>query len=574
VISLADRPRGSSWIASPSIDLIVGCGAWSLPLLILPYVFWGIGQSRVLGFYTLALFVNYPHYMATIYRAYRTREDFTRYRAVTLYCTLFLIAVLIAAHGFYGLVPWLVTIYLTWSPWHYMGQNFGLMMMFAHRNQLKVNRNDRNALWIAFVASYILIFLRVHTAASTDPFVISLGLPASLIETLRIPLMVVFFAGMIPLGRLIRQAGAKRKRDSAQPQDWKPMLAPLTLYVTQFFWAVLPSALLFLNRFGVPQVAYSVSILAVMHCAQYLWITNYYARREAKAESTAWEWWNYFAVLVIGGIALFVAGPWLASYALGRDFAMSVLIFTAVVNIHHFILDGAVWKLRDTRIRSVLTTTDGTVADIPAESSWIPAGRAWQMMGAATVVLLLLIAGMDQVRYYLGSRLDNIPNLAAAAAMNPYDSVTQIRLGYAYESAGDRARMEKSFRDAIRANPDNLEAQNTVARILLETGRYDEAYVHYKQMFSRVAPNAEALMNFGALCKQFKRHDEAVTSFQRVLDKFPNYAPAHLLLAQMLDADGKASEAISHYQRYVALNPSNPDMQGAVTRIHILGGGN
>src|SRR5437763_16731406 len=108
----------SSWIASPSIDLIVGCGAWSLPLLIVPYVFWGIGQSRVLGFYTLALFVNYPHYMATIYRAYRTREDFARYRAVTLYCTLFLIAVLIAAHGFYGLVPWLITIYLTWSPWH------------------------------------------------------------------------------------------------------------------------------------------------------------------------------------------------------------------------------------------------------------------------------------------------------------------------------------------------------------------------------------------------------------------------------------------------------------------------
>src|SRR4029077_14029507 len=152
---------------SPSIDLIVGCGAWSLPLLILPYVFYGIGQNRTLGFYTLALVVNYPHYMATIYRAYRTREDFDRYRVVTLYCTLLLVAGLIAPHQFYGLVPWLVTIYLTWSPFHYMGQNSGLMMMFVHRNELKVNRRDRNALWIAFVASYVLIFLRVHTNPST-----------------------------------------------------------------------------------------------------------------------------------------------------------------------------------------------------------------------------------------------------------------------------------------------------------------------------------------------------------------------------------------------------------------------
>jgi len=29
--------------------------------------------------------VNAPHYMATIYRAYRTREDLSRYRVVTVY---------------------------------------------------------------------------------------------------------------------------------------------------------------------------------------------------------------------------------------------------------------------------------------------------------------------------------------------------------------------------------------------------------------------------------------------------------------------------------------------------------
>jgi tetratricopeptide (TPR) repeat protein len=575
---MESQPRKSPWIQSPSIDLIVGCGAWSLPLLILPYVFGGIGQNRALAFSTLALIVNYPHYMATIYRAYRTREDFVRYRVVTLYCSALLLSVLIAAHEFYGLIPLLMTIYLTWSPWHYMGQNFGLMMMFAHRNELKVSRIDRHALWIAFVASYVLIFLRVHTVASTDPFVISLGLPPRLLDLLRIPLTAVFFAGMVPLGRLIRQAGAKRKRDSAQPEQWKAMLAPLTLYITQFLWAVLPTVLFFLNGLGVPQVAYSVSILAIMHCAQYLWITNYYARREAKAESAAWNWQAYFAVLVIGGIALFIPGPWLASYALGRDFAMSALIFTAVVNIHHFVLDGAIWKLRDTRIRSLLTATDTSVTGTSVEAPWIPVGWAWRIMASTAVILLLLVAGFDQVRYYLGNRMNNISSLGTAVAMNPHDSMMQMRLGRAYESAGDRTRMESAFRDSVRANPSNLEGQNAVARVLLETGRYDEAYLHYKQMFLTVVPNAEALMNFGALCKQLNRHDEALASFQRVLNMFPDYAPAHLLIAEMLDADGKNSEALSHYQRYVALTPrppsqpAGPDLQNAVARIRILGG--
>ena len=90
---------------SPPIDLIVGCGAWSLPLLILPYVFGDMGLTGALAFSTLSVVVNGPHYMATIYRAYRTREDFARYRVRTLYFTLLLTVVLIAAHGFYRMVP-------------------------------------------------------------------------------------------------------------------------------------------------------------------------------------------------------------------------------------------------------------------------------------------------------------------------------------------------------------------------------------------------------------------------------------------------------------------------------------
>lgn len=52
-------------------------------------------------------------------------------------------------------------------------------------------------------------------------------------------------------------------------------------------------------------------------------------------------------------------------------------------------------------------------------------------------------------------------------------------------------------------------------------------------------------MNFGALCKELRRHDEALSSLARVVNLRPDYAPAHLLLAAILDADGKSLDAIS-----------------------------
>jgi hypothetical protein len=50
--------------------LLVGCGAWSLPLLALTFGLQrGNGAEVAFAFCLLAVFCNNPHYMATIYRA-------------------------------------------------------------------------------------------------------------------------------------------------------------------------------------------------------------------------------------------------------------------------------------------------------------------------------------------------------------------------------------------------------------------------------------------------------------------------------------------------------------------------
>ena len=138
----------SAWLYSPWLDLVVGCGAWSVPLLLLSY--FSIASSTrawSIAFYALALFFNYPHYMATIYRAYHRADDFQKYRIFTVYTTVLVLLTGLLSHFWLGILPWIFTIYLTWSPWHYSGQNYGLFMMFARRAGAHPGKAESRALY-------------------------------------------------------------------------------------------------------------------------------------------------------------------------------------------------------------------------------------------------------------------------------------------------------------------------------------------------------------------------------------------------------------------------------------------
>jgi hypothetical protein len=223
----------SPWIYGPWLDLIVGCGAWSAPLLLISY--FSIASSArawAVAFYALALFFNYPHYMATIYRAYHRKEDFQKYRIFTVHITALIVLTLVLAHSWVRILPWIFTIYLTWSPWHYSGQNYGLFMMFARRAGAKPSEAVRRALYGAFIASYLILFLGFHTGASADPLFISLGIPAILSRWEQILLAVGFVAlAGFGLSRLALETG------------WRKLLPSLTLFSSQFLWFVLPAAL-------------------------------------------------------------------------------------------------------------------------------------------------------------------------------------------------------------------------------------------------------------------------------------------------------------------------------------------
>jgi tetratricopeptide (TPR) repeat protein len=547
------------WIYNPWLDLIVGCGAWSAPLLLLSYLS-AASNARTwsIAFYVLALFFNYPHYMATIYRAYHRSEDFQKYRIFTVHTTGLILLTLLLSHYWLRLLPWIFTIYLTWSPWHYSGQNYGLFMMFARRAGADPDKSARRALYGAFVVSYLVLFLGFHTGPSTDPLFLSLGIPAVVSRWEQIILMVAF-VGLSTFG-LSRLASAT---------GWRKLIPSLTLLSSQFLWFLLPAAISLIKGLEIPQNRYSSGVLAVMHSAQYLWITSYYARREALGERAGgdtgkeprnWRPLAYFGVLVAGGIALFVPGPWVASRAFHHDFTSSFLIFTALVNIHHFILDGAIWKLRDGRIASLLLNSRERIADAAGEASgqlaaacrWLVGGSTrahWLRVGTALV--LLVWGTVDQARYYLSLHADDMHDLQRAEALNSFDSPLQMRLAQRAMEDGQPQQAEAAWRRAMHANPADPAPRQGLLRFLIDQNRFDEAFTLIEASLKYTPKDANLLVNRGLLALQRGHADQAVANWDAALAVDPGQRLAHLYLADELDREGKARAAALHYNSFL-----------------------
>lgn len=545
------KQQSGPWIYTPTLDLIVGCGAWSAPLLLLSYLSpASSAQTWAVVFYGLALFFNYPHYMATIYRAYHRAEDIQKYRIFTVHITALVVMTIFLSHFWLRLLPWIFTIYLTWSPWHYSGQNYGLFMMFARRAGADPDKNTRRALYGVFVVSYLILFLGFHTGRSTDPLFISLGIPAVVSRWEQIILAVAFVGlSVFGLAGLVRVTG------------WRKLIPSLTLFSSQFLWFLLPAAISLIMGFEIPQSRYSSGVLAVMHSAQYLWITSYYARREAAGgapNKTARNWrpLAYFGVLVVGGIALFVPGPWMASRLFHYDFTSSFLIFTALVNVHHFILDGAIWKLRDGRIASLLLNSRDKIADAASEAGgrvvaigkWLAGGTVGARSLRVGAALLLLVWGtVDQARYYLSLRGDNLQDLRRAASLDAYDSSLQMRLARKEMSDGQPQQAETSWRQAIQANPADLGARHGLLHILIEQNRFDEAYRLTESSLKYAPSDTDLLVDKGLLARGSGHADEAVASWNEALRVNPDDSHVHLLLADEFDREGKWEAAAQHY---------------------------
>jgi tetratricopeptide (TPR) repeat protein len=359
-----------------------------------------------------------------------------------------------------------------------------------------------------------------------------LGLAPDVARGLYLPLLAVGLAG----------AGTFLWRATRRPAGGGLTPAVLLL-ATQFTWfAVAAGIPLFARELSLQWVSVDAMIPAVafLHCAQYLGVTAYYAKREHDPAAGAFRFGRYFLVVILGGVLLWLGSARVLSQAFAVDYGLSFLIMLTLINLHHFVMDGAIWKLRDGRIARLLLAAEAPAASrAPAPPARTKAAReggrrarplhpgggwprAWRAGAWAAVVVLAVGLAATDVLYRLA--IHRASDLARA---------------------GRQAEARALYERVLRFNPNVVEAIDGLAYDALSAGRLQAALDGWRASIKLNPTSAYARVGIGETYIRQGRFDEAIAELERAVALAPGQPSGYLLLAMAHERKGDRERALA-----------------------------
>jgi tetratricopeptide (TPR) repeat protein len=513
------------WLFGPAPDLLLGCGL-GYALLFGVFLFAGgtIRQSLPLSFFPLlTMLIGSPHYGATLLRVYEHAEDRRAYAVFGVWVTALIWSVFVGGVYWPLLGSVLVTVYLTWNAWHYSGQNYGLAVMFLGRRGVALDPATKRFLHASFYLSFAMTAVAAHMVSSRSTYgpealygtngvyrFLSLGIPQSWGAA------AVLFCTAGYLASLGRSLAVLLSRARLSQ-----LLPALALVGSQALWFVIPllaraaGLLQGIDPFSAAYAPYYFLWIACAHFIQYLWISTYFA---AKGERYPGHLRYLGKALLLGAAIYGVPALVFAPGLVGRvpfDLGLFLLV-AAAVNLHHFVLDGVIWKLRDARIASVLVRGTTRAGDAIAARGrrWIPA--ALYASGAVCVVVSVAATFESEAGYKAALRGD-APRLEAAARRLAWlgrdAPIAHVELGGLASTRGEWDEALGAYQRALALDPGDVDALEGAAIASMRLRRYDDALALLERAL-RIAPNRERLAELqrGALRQRSRAQADAAAA--------------------------------------------------------------
>ena len=129
--------------------------------------------------------------------------------------------------------------------------------------------------------------------------------------------------------------------------------------------------------------------------------------------------------------------------------------------------------------------------------------------------------------------------------------------GLQHHQAGRLREAEAAYADALRLDPQNIDALHFSGVIAYQEGRHEEAHRLISQALSRNPANPPAHNNLGNVWMKQGRLAEATASFERAIALQPDYLDAHLNLASAWIARDRPEQAIPCYRSALRLLPGS-----------------
>jgi hypothetical protein len=349
-------PSSNRYFVNAPVDALFIGGA-SVVLYVALQVAPSLASSASLGSLaaTLVWICNYPHFASSSFRLYHSRSSSRQYPFTAwLIPTVMLAGVVGCFLSPAAIAPLFVKLYLLWSPYHFSGQTIGITMIYARRSGYRIDGWGRKALscfvfsTFAVQSAWAELAIRTHdvrsiTGGRQSYFGVHfgvLGVPSWVPQALT----VLLWASLVVFG-LYMLLQLQRDRRLI------PWIVALPA-ASQFIW------------FYAPEVGEYAALVPFFHSLQYLLIAwgvqlsvglterqRQPSGRYVVSESVRWA-----AINVAAGVALFWGLPRLGSH-LGRSLQFSNAVLLSAIQIHHFFVDGVIWRLREPSVRSPLSTS-------------------------------------------------------------------------------------------------------------------------------------------------------------------------------------------------------------------------
>ncbi|MGA3327019.1 MAG: tetratricopeptide repeat protein [Terriglobia bacterium] len=150
--------------------------------------------------------------------------------------------------------------------------------------------------------------------------------------------------------------------------------------------------------------------------------------------------------------------------------------------------------------------------------------------------------------------------------LRPNYTDAHLNLGRVYEAIGKTSEAELQLRAAVALAPLSVATRNELGNFYFTAGRLPEAKAQFQASAASI-PNLGAYDPLGDIARREGRHEAAEQAYRQAigLDEFDSHA--RFGLAAVLEAQGRAAEAVEQYRAGLSVDPRNPEAQAALQRL-------